>query len=176
MPALTLYPATVVSGDAFTTAQLASVLGNTAAYATHTGALPVNAGLGGRFYFPMSDIPAGCVVNSIVASVIAKANVASRRNFLSVDIYGSGGNNILKTPNTPMGIVDVTYSATFSGAELASGGWTTDDLRNNGIEWTASFLSTNATSTTTSWQKFWLTVDYTLAAGGPNALFLGENL
>lgn len=175
MATIDLYPNTVVSATGFTTATLANVLGNTTAYGTHTGAVTVNQGIDGRFYFPMADIPAGANVNSITANVIAKASATGRRSMYSIDMYGSGGGTILKTLNAAMGITDATYSALITAANLSSVGWTSEELRNNAIEWTATFLSNNATSTTTSWQKFWLTVDYTLAAGGPNALFVGEN-
>lgn len=175
MPNIDLHPNTVVWAEAFTSGALASVLGNTTAYATHTGSVAVNGGLSGRFYFPMADIPAGATVNSITASVIAKASATARRSMYAIDLYGNGGGTIMKTLNSALGTTDATYSVQFTGANLTAVGWTSGELRDNTIEWTATFLSTSATSTTTSWQKFWLTVDYSLATTGANTLFLGEN-
>lgn len=174
MATIDLYPSTAVWAEAFTLAALANVLGNTTAYATHSGAVGLYNALSGRFYFPMTDIPEGAIINSITANVIAKASATGRRSMYSVDAYGAG--TILRTPDIAMGTTDATYSVTMTGAEFLSAGWTSAALRNNSIEWTVSLLSKSAVSTITSWQKFWLTVDYTLAAaGGPNALFLGEN-
>lgn len=176
MATIDLYPSTVVAASGFTTAALSNVLGNTTAYATHTGAVAINQSIDGRFYFPMMDIPAGAAIDSITVNITAKASATGRRSMYTIDMYGAGGGTILKTLASALGTSDATHSTIITAANLSSTGWTSEELRNNAIEWTANFLSTNATSTTTSWQKFWLTVDYTLAAaGGPNVLFLGEN-
>ena len=174
MPVLTLYPTTVVSADAFTTAQLANVLGNTTTDAVHTGSLAIYAPVGGRFYFNMTDIPANAVVNSIGAKVIGRSNSAAARKAYSVDMYLGGKNTILKTLDTFITTANATYTyPTITNANLAAAGYTTASLRNNSIEWTHAFTSTTTTSYTTYWSKFWLEIDYTEAAG--NALFLGEN-
>lgn len=155
-----LYPTAVVSGQAFTVAQLANVLGNTADYAVHSGPLAVGAGLSGMFNFPMTSIPRGAVINSIVASVVARANGTSRRRFRSVTISNGAGTSTSVGTTTGLATTDATYSLTFTDTQLAANGWTTDALRDNGIYWNALFDSINATSTVTSWQMFRLAVDY----------------
>ena len=175
MATATFYPTSVVSANAgFTAAQLANVLGNTTTYAVHIAPVAVNGGIGGTFAFDLSNLPSNIVINSIGFSLIAKANAMSRRTAYSVNLFGTAGNSILKTMSVPLLTTDTTASVTMTGAELAAAGWTVDELRTAVKEWTGTFISTNATLTTTSWQKFFMTVDYTVLAT-VNALFFGEN-
>ena len=173
MATLTFYPTSVVSAvSGFTAAQLANVLGNTTTYAVHTAAVAVNGGIGGTFAFDLSSLPSNIVINSFTFTLIAKASTASRRSAYSVDLFGSGGSSIIKTMSVPLAITDTTATVVMTGTELANAGWTVDELRTGANEWTGTFISTNATSTTTSWQKFYITVDYTVVAS--NILFSGE--
>jgi hypothetical protein len=174
MATATFYPTSVTSAIAgFTAAQLANVLGNTTTYAVHTAAVAVNGGIGGTFAFDLSSLPSNIVINSIQFSLIAKASATSRRTAYSVDMYGAAGNSIIKTMSVPLLTTDTTASVTMTGAELTAAGWTVDEIRTAAIEWTGTFISSNATSTTTSWQKFIITVDYTVLAS-VNTLFFGE--
>ena len=175
MPTLTIYPTSVKTAYAYTTAQLANVLGNTTATAVHTGVVTVNAALGGVLYFSMTDIPANAIITSIQASIIVSANALSRRTAYAIDLYKpDGGLGIVNYINTAMTTSLVQYNTTFTSAQLAAAGFTTAALRDNFIEWTTTLISTNATSTTTTWQKLFLTITYELTSG-PNALFYGEN-
>lgn len=175
MATATFYPTSVVSAIAgFTVAQLANVLGNTTTYAVHTGPVSVNGDIGGTFTFDLSSLPSNIVINSIQFSLIAKASDTSRRSAYSVDLFGASGNSITKTMSVPLLTTDTTASVTMTGAELTAADWTIDEIRTAVKEWTATFISTNATLTSTSWQKFIMTVDYTVLAT-VNALFFGEN-
>ena len=177
MPKITAYPASVSSADKFTTAQLANVVGNTTAYATHTNALPVSTPLGGEFRFVLSALPANAVISNIRASVIARANAASRRAFSVVGVYTNGpataGYTSLDAAK-PLTTAYATYSIDMPWSVLANAGHTVATLKGAGTTWSASFKSTNSGGVSTIWQKFWLEVDYTLPAGVPNLLFLNE--
>lgn len=175
MPTMTFYPISIVSSNAgFTAGELANVLGNTTSYAVYSAAVAVNSGIGGTFTFDLSILPPNIVINSIQLSLIAKASATSRRSAYSVDLYGAAGGAILKTMNVPLLTTDTTANVTITGAELTAAGWTVDEIRTAVKEWTGTFISNNATSTITSWQKFFITVDYTVVAT-VNALFFGEN-
>lgn len=175
MATATFYPTSVVSAIAgFTVAQLANVLGNTTTYAVHTGPVLDNGEIGGTFTFDLSSLPSNIVINSIQFSLIAKANVTSRRSAYSVDLFGASGNSITKTMSVPLLTTDTTASVTMTGAELTTADWTVDEIRTAVKEWTGTFISNKVMSTTTSWQKFFITVDYTFVAT-VNALFFGEN-
>lgn len=174
MPTMTFYPNSVISAIAgFTSAQLANVLGNTTTYAVHTAAVAVNGGIGGTLGFDLTGLPSGIAINSITFTLIAKANATGRRSAYSVDIYGTAGSSIIKTMSVPLLTTDTTATVSMTGAELTAAGWTADEIRTQVIEWTATFISNNATSTTTSWQKFYMTIDYTVLAT-VNTLFFGE--
>lgn len=175
MATATFYPTSVVSAIAgFTVAQLANVLGNTTTYAVHTGPVSVNGEIGGTFTFDLSSLPSNIVINSIQLSLIAKANATSRRSAYSVDLFGAAGGSIIKTMNVPLLTTNKTANVTITGAELTAAGWTVDEIRTADIECTGRFISNNTASTITSWQKFFITVDYTFVAT-VNALFFGEN-
>ena len=176
MPTLTLYPTTLVSGNEFTTAQLANVVGNTTNYALHTGAVNTNASLDGRFYFDMSAFPADAVINSMTFGVRARSTSATLRKMYSFDFYFLGtGEGKLVIVNTSLTTADADYTGVLSAASLGATLDKTNYYRGKTIEWTAGFISTGTTSTSTYWQKFWITLDYTLLGSGKNALFLGEN-
>ena len=177
MPTITAYPASVSSADKFTTAQLANVVGNTTAYAVHNNALTVSTPLGGEFTFDLSALPANAVISNIRASVIARANAASRRAFSVAGVHANGppwpGYTSLDAA-LPLTTADATYSIDMPWSVLANAGHTVATLKDAGTTWLASFKSTNSGGVSTSWQKFWLTVDYTLPAGIPNPLFINE--
>lgn len=175
MATLTLYPTEVRSGFSFTTAQLANVVGNTTNNAVHTGAIAINTTIGGVFYFNPESIPAAAIISSIQVSIIASASATSRRKFYAVDIYKpANGAGIVTYPDLALTATLTQYNNTITAAQLATAGLTTAALRDNFIEWGITYISTNATSTTTTWQKFFLTITYELASG-PNLLFVGEN-
>lgn len=174
MATIDLASTSVVSGLGFTTTELAKVIGNTGTIAIHTGAVAVNSTLDGTFKFPMTNVPAGSTINSIVGLVHGSASVAGRRSFYTIGAY-DGTHSALATNTTPLTTSYAWYSAQWTGAQLAAAGFTSAALRNDNIEWTASFISTNATSTTTSWAYFVIRVDYTLPTGGSGVLFFGES-
>lgn len=165
MPTLTLYPSTVVAGSGFTTTELAKVLGNTAEYATFYGWGNVGVGESGRFYFPMTDIPANAIISSVTANVIVWSN-SSYRQAYSVDCYGSV--NKLVNNGATMATTATAYSFPgFAGASTAA--W-----RDNSIEWTFNTNALASGNVYVYWQKFWIDVVYTQPASG-NSLFLGNN-
>lgn len=165
MPSITAYPASVSSASTFTAAQLANVLGNTATYAQHSGAVALNGELGGEFKFDLSALPAVAVVTNIRMSVIARASATSRRALAYNGIYanvspypgftGSGPTQNLITTDTTL------YYDT-SGAALTSAGFTTALIKDAATDWRITFRSLSATSTITYWQKFWMDIEYEL--------------
>lgn len=174
MPVATFYPNSVISAvSGFTSAQLANVLGNTTTYAVHTAAVAVNGGIGGTFGFDLSSLPSNIIINTITLTLIAKASATSRRSAYQVDIYGTAGGTVLKNMSVPLLTTDTSGSVVMTGTDLSNVGWTIDEIRTTTIEWTGTFISTNATSTTTSWQKFVMDIDYTLV-NTVNTLFFGE--
>ena len=181
MAVLKIYPASVLAGQSFTTAQLANVLGNNTNYAVHTDAIAVNGGYGGTFKFPFSSLPANIgSITSIVATVVAKASLANSRQAYSVECY-NGSTILFKTQSstTPgrLGTADTT--ATVSSA-LATGPFDTNVAlwRNDNIEVNFTFIgiANGTTSITTSWKTFSLDITYDLLpSAGPDSLFLGAN-
>lgn len=175
MPTLTLYPTSVKTGFSFTTAQLANVVGNNTSTATHTDTIVTGTTIGGVFYFNMTDIPASAIITSIQCSLIANANATARRKAYAVDIYKpENGAGYVCYIDTALTTSLAQYDGTITAANLSTAQLTTAALRDNFIEWTGTFSSTNTTSTTTTWQKFFLTITYELTTGS-NILFLGEN-
>ena len=165
MPTLTLYPTSVSSAIAFTAAQLANVVGNTTAYAQHSGGLAANAELGGEFKFDLSALPDNAIVSKIRMSVVARASALTRRALAYNGIYanvspypgytGSG-------PTTNLTTADQTLSYNVTAANLGAAGFTVATLKDAATEWRMTFRSTDATTTITYWRKFWLVIDYTL--------------
>lgn len=174
MPTATFYPTSVTSAvSGFTAAQLANVLGNTTTYAVHTAAVVVNGGIGGTFAFDLSTLPSNIIINTITFTLIAKASRASRRSAYQVDLYGAGGGTVIKNISVPLLTTDTTATVVMTGTDLTNMGWTIDEIKAASNEWSGTFISTNATSTTTSWQKFIMAIDYTLV-NTVNTLFFGE--
>lgn len=167
MPTLTLYPTSTTNPSLFTQLQLDNVIGNTATYCVHSAYVTQNAGMGGRIYFQMTDIPAASVVSAIRAKVIAKCSSAGYRAAYSLEMYDGGGP--LVTINTALTTSDATYTH-----DMPLSGWSTSRLRNNSIEWNYTFSALLTGTVTTSWQKFFLEIDYELIADGPSTLFINE--
>lgn len=175
MPTLTLYPTSVSSAATFTAAQLANVVGNTTTYAKHSGGLALNAELGGEFKFDLSALPDNAIVSNIRMSVIARASALTRRALAYNGIYanvspypgytGSG-------PATNLTTADQTLFYNVTAANLDAAGFTVATLKDPATAWRMTFRSTNATTTITYWQKFWLDIDYALPVAGADPLIL----
>lgn len=183
MAVLRLFPNVVLSGSSFTTAQLANVLGDTTAYAVHTGVMAVDAGYGGMFKFPFSNLPSNIgTISQIEAGIVGKANLANSRQFLSFDCYNGGTILFKSQPSNVDDRFTTTDSTLLMDTTTVTGGAFNSNAalwRNDNIEVTANFrgIANPGSSITTSWQKFWLDITYELAAGSgpPNQLFQGEN-
>ena len=179
MPTVSAYPNAVKRANNF--ARATNVVGNTTAYATHNGASSVGQVLYADFGFDLSAVPANAVIDRIRFNVIAKASATGRRTARWIDMQhaAGGGFTTTSTPGVPLLTTDTTATIVLDRVNDAAT-WgqmaiTAAAVRDPATEWGFGFESVNATSTLTSWQKFWLDVDYTLpAAGVPNLLFMNE--
>ena len=179
MPTVSAYPNSLKLASHFTSA--ANVVGNTTTYATHNAAIAVGQVIYADYGFDLSAVPVNAIVDRIRFNVIAKANVASRRTARWIDIQHAqgGGFNTASTPAVPLLTTDTTATIVFDrvvdASKWSTFGMSTAVVRDPASAWGFGFASVNATATLTSWQKFWLEVDYTLPAGVPNLLFMNEH-
>ena len=176
MPTITAYPTSVALANNFTNA--GNVVGNTTSYATHNGIRAVEAVISADYYFDLSAVPAAAVVDRIRFNVTAKANAANRRLAKWVDVQHStgGGLNATSTPGVTLQSTDTTVAIVLDRT-VDAGLWgqlnmSTSVVRDPTTSWGFGFESTIASSTLTSWQKFWLEVDYTLPVAGADPLIL----
>ena len=179
MPTVSAYPNAVKLASDFASA--ANVVGNTTAYATHNGIKAVGQAIFAEYGFDLSAIPANALIDRIRFNVIAKANAAGRRTARWIDVQhaNGGGFSTTSTPGVPLQSTDTTATIVLDrvadAALWAQMQMTTAAVRDPATGWGVGFESTIASTTLTSWQKFWLDVDYTLpAAGVPNLLFMNE--
>jgi hypothetical protein len=96
------------------------------------------------------------------------ASVANSRSFYSVALF-DGSNSNLFTGNRPMGTSMSTYSIPMDVGRIAS------SFKGNvsAFEWEVTFLSLTGNNITTTWQKAWVEVTYTVPATGPSAAVTG---
>ena len=178
MPTVSAYPNALKLANNF--ANAGNVIGNTTAYATHTGAASSGAAIYAEYSFDLSAIPAAAVIDRIRFNVIAKASATGRRTARRIDLQHNtgGGYSTTSTAAVPLLTTDTTATIVFDrvvdATRWAQFGVTTAAIRDPATFFGVGFESASATSTTTSWQKFWLEVDYTLPAGVPNLLFMNE--
>lgn len=186
MTVLRIYPSSVVAGQGFTTAQLGKVLNNTTDYGTHAGLVAINAGYGGTFKFPFSQLPANIgSITSVEAGIIAKASLANSRQFYSFECYHASSSTTLAFKNQPSstpGRLTTADTTILINTGFTGGLFNTSDLtkwRDDNVEVNATFIGiANPTSNiTTYWDRFWLDITYELApsANGAGVMFLGEN-
>jgi hypothetical protein len=162
MALLRIYPAAFVSGT-HTWTNSANLVGNTTTFATHAATFTIGTVLGARMRYDMSVIPNDAQINSVTAWLAGKVSVAAR-NFTGVTIRHQNANAPVTVTATAqaMATTDGTYGIVIPWATLEAAGWTLAMLQDstNTVEFT---LTTSATSTTTtSLQKLYLDVDYTL--------------
>lgn len=176
MAILTAYPTAVVSADKFTTAQLGNVVGNTTSVATHNGSLPDGTYLGGEFKFDLSALPANAVINNIRAHVAAWANAAPRRQLSFIGVFANEspwpGYTSLNAALS-LTATNTDHVVTLPGLKLSNAGHTASTIKAASTSWSVVFRSTMYAGVVTSWQKFWLEIDYALPSS-PNVLFINE--
>lgn len=176
MPTISAYPSAVRAANDFTNPN--NVVGNTTTYATNNTIKAIGAVIFSDFAFDLSAVPAGAVVDRIRFNVIAKANAAGRRMARWIDVQhaNGGGMNTTSSPGATLQSTDTTVTITLDRVVDASLWATmrmsTDVVRDATTDWGFGFESTIASTTLTSWQKFWLEVDYTLPVAGADPLIL----
>ncbi|WP_396190394.1 hypothetical protein [Flavobacterium sp.] len=180
MAVLRIYPASVVSGNGFTTTELANVLGNTTGYATHTSSQAAGTSLGGTFTFPFSSLPSNLAsVTNISAGVLAKANQNAGRRGYSFEVY-NGSTICFKTEASGsfgnLTTTDTTVTTDTTGASVFNTNvalWRNDSMQ---VNYTFIALGGADGAVTTYWDKFWLDITYTEAVvTTPNLFYMGEN-
>lgn len=167
MPSLTFYPTEVKQANGFTLAELGNVVGNTTAEATVTQSMPPANTEGGTFLFDLSAIPPASTIQLITGSVIARCVTSGYRDSYQFDVYTG-------SPQLKQNQVLLTNTNAQYDISLVPNASTASIIAAN-TEWTWSFISKAYGTVSTAWQKFWITVDYTLPSSGVNPLFMGEN-
>lgn len=178
MPVLQLTPSSIrTNNSGFTNPNNALSRTADGSVATLTSTSAVDTELKMWIYFTgATSLPANAVINSITFGVAASVSGGGRRFgraslFLSVGpppfgSYTSASNNLTGTMQS--------YTITASSSQLAADGFTTANLRDEGISSELIFVSTSGSSGTIRWDASWIDIDYTLPAGN-NVLFFGEN-
>lgn len=162
MPTLRLYPDTVIAaGRGFTLSQLTNVLNNTTGYATHTGITPLNGEIGGTLGFNLDSLPADAMISALVFSMVAKASVKNTVAFSSVVMENSDEVLVNKTGLKNLTTSNTTSNISYSAAELNH--IPMNALLDPTLSFSFLFISLNGSrSVTTSWQKAYLDVTYTV--------------
>lgn len=169
MPVADFYPTAVVSQTTFTNAEVQKLVGNNTNVATHTGALALNAGLGAVFRYNLSAIPSNSIINRFEAWWLARASATGRRSVLQYDCYSAstGGNLVLLNQKQALGTADSWMAI---GQDNPSTnvlvGWQKADA-----EHTFTFMSDNATSTTTYWTQAMLRITWTVPVSKAGLFF-----
>lgn len=153
-----------------------NVLGNTTAVATHDAYMTAGTGVGHRYFFDTSAIPAGAVVTSISAGVSARAGSANHRTFHAVSPFLSGKSAVSVTSaagtylSTTLAdsVVDVPV------ATMTSAGYSQAEIVSSAVRWEAVFNAALSVSTLIEWEKFWIDFTYEIPPAN-NTLFFGEN-
>lgn len=176
-----IYPSSIIWTEGFTQAEFAKAIDPypSATSGVYTGSTPVNGTIGGNVRMPFSaHLPANAVVQSLSIFVYARTSVAGRMQFGFFTPYNPAGPSSVWTaePRQNIGTTDAWFEFTKSDAELLAEGWTTAKLRDDANnEWRFGLISTNATSTTTTWHYVLIRVKYRLPPPNKNVLFIGEN-
>lgn len=175
-----IYPSSIIWAEGFTQAEFAKAIDPypSATSGVYTGSTPVNGTIGGNVRMPFSaHLPADAVVQSLSIFVMARTSVAGRMQFGFFSPWNPAGPNSVWIAEPRQNIVttDAWYEFGKTGAELLAEGWTTAKLRDDANnEWRFGLISTNTTSTTTTWHYVLVRVFYRLPAPS-NVLFFGEN-
>jgi len=174
-----IYPSSIIYAEGFTQAEFAKAIDPypSATSAVYTGSTPVNGTIGANVRMPFSaNLPADAVIQSLSIFVMAKASVAGRMQFGFFTPWNPAGPSSvwIADPRQNIGTTDAWYEFAMTGAELLAQGWTVAKLRDDANEWRFGLISTNATSTTTTWHYVLVRVFYRLPAPS-NVLFFGEN-
>ncbi len=166
MPTFIGYPYAIRQAGNFTNAN--NLIGNNTNTATHSGSVPNNTGLFASLKIDVSSIPRDAILTSVVFFVTAMASATNSRSFYTVALY-DGNTPFLFTGNRLMGTSMSTYSIPMGVGHIASSFKGDVSL----FEWEVTFLSLTGNNITTTWQKAWVEVTYTVPATGPSAAVTG---